>query len=412
MILPLPVPILVHFIAALLLAWIANWIGLISWRRAVNAHWTERARLLWPVRFTAGINLILIPLILENVHQFWFPETANWSLPDVIASFLGATLGRYPLDREIFPHLKFEKWREQVIAGWGLRFGILAGFLPAVALMPVDAGWGILAVAGGYLAFHFAVMWGLFLVVLRLVKVLKPAGPRLQGIVDETSARMNVKVRKTWQLGGLQANAFAFPTTHELLFTNRLLEICGDAEVAAICSHELGHLQEPPRILAARLITTLAVFPVIFVNPLSQHFGTAGLLVMIAGMLVIAIFARKLSLGLEKRADKIAVADQAAEGLYAAALQKLYRENQAPAVNAAKRHTHPHLFDRMVAAGVTPDFPRPNRPKKLTWVAYGYIGLLVIFLGRVASKDSAFLSNMENPPAWFHPFTKTPAAAE
>jgi hypothetical protein len=69
-------------------------------------------------------------------------------------------------------------------------------------------------------------------------------------------------------------------------------------------------------------------------------------------------------------------------GIYACALEKLYRENQSPAVNASKRATHPHLYDRMIAAGITPDFPRPARPKRLTiigWILV--IAFAVLFLG-------------------------------
>jgi len=60
------------------------------------------------------------------------------------------------------------------------------------------------------------------------------------------------------------------------------------------------------------------------------------------------------------------------ESVYAPALEKLYRENQLPAVNINDRQTHPHLYDRMLAAGITPNYPRPGRPKKMTWVGTVY----------------------------------------
>jgi hypothetical protein len=28
---------------------------------------------------------------------------------------------------------------------------------------------------------------------------------------------------------------------------------------------------------------------------------------------------------------------------------------------------HPHLYDRMLAAGVTPDYPRPQPPGRMAW---------------------------------------------
>ena len=69
------------------------------------------------------------------------------------------------------------------------------------------------------------------------------------------------------------------------------------------------------------------------------------------------------------------------ESVYAPALEKLYRENQLPAVNINDRQTHPHLYDRMLAAGISPDYPRPRRPKKMTTVGIAYVSGLGILLG-------------------------------
>ena len=40
---------------------------------------------------------------------------------------------------------------------------------------------------------------------------------------------------------------------------------------------------------------------------------------------------------------------------------KLHEANAAPAVMSGKQ-THPHLYDRLLAAGIQPDFPRPDPP--------------------------------------------------
>jgi hypothetical protein len=73
---------------------------------------------------------------------------------------------------------------------------------------------------------------------------------------------------------------------------------------------------------------------------------------------------------MEKRADAMAFQEQAKEGVYARALEQLYRANQMPAVNAKNKQTHPHLYDRLVAAGVAPDYPRPAKPRRMTWVGW------------------------------------------
>src|SRR5207249_9576995 len=48
-------------------------------------------------------------------------------------------------------------------------------------------------------------------------------------------------------------------------------------------------------------------------------------------------------------------------GRYARALEKLHRLNLMPAVTSGSG-VHPSLYDRMIAAGVTPDYRRPVAP--------------------------------------------------
>lgn len=84
-------------------------------------------------------------------------------------------------------------------------------------------------------------------------------------------------------------------------------------------------------------------------------------------------FTRSLSQRMERRADELAFKQQLNEGVYARALEKLYRENQSPAVQVDDRQTHPHLYDRMLAAGITPDFPRPARPQRLTLMGWAFL---------------------------------------
>jgi hypothetical protein len=46
---------------------------------------------------------------------------------------------------------------------------------------------------------------------------------------------------------------------------------------------------------------------------------------------------------------------------------RLYEDGLLPAVTAKNRTTHPHLYDRMLAAGVTPDIPRPVAASFMVW---------------------------------------------
>jgi hypothetical protein len=104
-------------------------------------------------------------------------------------------------------------------------------------------------------------------------------------------------------------------------------------------------------------------------------------------MLPMLRFVKWLSQRMEKRADELALKEQINEGVYARALEKLYRENLSPAVNVNNRQTHPHLYDRMIAAGITPDFPRPARPKRLTLIGWAFIFAFGLFIALTFAYD-------------------------
>jgi Zn-dependent protease with chaperone function len=137
------------------------------------------------------------------------------------------------------------------------------------------------------------------------------------------------------------------------LLSERLLEICSAEETAAICYHEVEHLTEGKATMAGRVLGSLYIFPLLFFTPVFHAWGP-GVLLLPVLVWLLARFSRRHSLRLENRADSAALASQAEEGAYARALEKLYRENQLPAVNINDRQTHPHLYDRLLAAGVTP----------------------------------------------------------
>lgn len=372
--------LIVHFVAAAALALLANHLGLIPWRRAAEAHWTERARLLWPVRFTASANVLRLPLTVFLLHRAIAPEIHLHWLAVIAAAFLGALIGCHPYERELFPELGFRSWWHHVLAGWGYRilfFGITAG---AYACMPYGFDWTVAAIAGGYLVLHFWLQFGLLVRYLRWVGFLKPPDPRLTRIVEASAGQAAVPAPRTWLMEGVHAQAFALPMTQELLFSRRLLEICTEEEAQAVCAHEIAHLRESRATLAGRLVGSLWLFPLIFIKPLIAKFGLVGVLLPPLGVIGMIRFAHWLSLRMERRADEAATSQQASEGVYARALEKLYRHSHLPAVNTSKRSTHPHLYDRLLAAGITPEYPRPAAPRSSTWVGRLYVLAMVVAL--------------------------------
>lgn len=368
------------FVGAAVLAAGLNWLASAAWRRSAERHWTERARLLYPARVSAVMQLFLLPANVVAGTRLVLPGIPLAAVG--IAALLGALLGSYPMDRRLFPELNWRSWLALLAVNWLVMLLPWLAILLAIVFMPDEfgpAGW---ALAGGVLLLNLAFSAGLGFRVLCWLGVLEPAGERLAGIVREVATRMGVPVRAVWEFDSPVSNAMALPVTRELIFTRKLLALHPDAEVAAICAHELGHLGESRWVLAGRILTSLALLPLVFLNPVTRQAGLRGALTLAAVSIALWWLRLRLSRRMERRADGIAAGQAEEPALYARALERLYQANQMPAVLPRRSsRTHPDLYDRMTAAGVTPEFPRPAPPKRRAWTGWvlivSFFGLLV-----------------------------------
>ena len=370
-----------HFVAAAVLTALSNHLALIPWRRARGAHWTERARLLWPVRASVSSNIVFLPGVLYLLADVVLPEKHGYWLSDGLAALGGGFLACYFYEREVFGHKNFANWFSETLPGLGLRALFWAGLIVSIFLMPRQLGWAAALISLGYLALYLGLQWGGFVYYLRWVKFLVPAPEHLIQLVHEAQRRTPATIKAVWLMKGIHPLAYALPVTAELLISERLLELCNDNEVGAILDHELAHLTESKLTLAGRLLTGLVLFPCIFLKPGFAAFGPAGVLMPVVGIMLLVYAGRALSVRLEKKADQAAHHREFEGGLYARALEKLYQANQLPATNPAGA-THPNLYDRMLAAGLTPDYERPRVPLKQTRVALAYavaFGVLAMF---------------------------------
>ena len=361
------------------ITWLLNHLALLPFRKAKGAHWTERARLLWPARIAAKATLWLLPAdLVLGQRLLWFGSVPPWPLA-ALAAWLGTVVATYPFDREIFPWLTLRAWAHQVLAGWSIRFTIWVVFFGIVALMPKEFDGRTWALACVFpVAFAVWVRGGLVW-SCRMLRLLHPASDRLLAVATEVSEQMRVPFRGVWLFRSPGAVAFALPFTGDLLFSDRLLELHPDTEVAAICAHELGHLGESRLMLVGRLAGVLFYLPLLFIKPVACTWGPAGVL-FLAGLSGFFIYcSRRLNLRLEKRADKIAKANEADEGAYARALARLHEENLVPAVLPRQR-THPDLYDRLLSAGVVPDYPRPEKPTAQTLRVFVFSVLLGVLM--------------------------------
>jgi len=364
------------------LTFVTNWLALIPWRKTRNQHWTERARAYYPVRIAATSNIWVVPALLTITTPLFWPEVSPHWMLIVVVTIVGAILGTIPMDREVFSRIPFNDLLRQVALGWLTQFFVWFGFLALIAFMPNRFSLNAMVLAA--VAIVLGVVWihdGAIRVARKLGMLLPPP-PRLQKIVDDTAARMGVEVRDVLLMRVSLAQAFAMPHSRRLLFTERLMDLLSDAEIAAVCTHELAHLTEAPSEYYKRYVVWMTFVPWVFVKPMAHTFGALGVLVLLLTTILAPLVYRRVSHKLEVRADRIAHTNEPDAGTYARALARLYEDNLAPAVQARDHATHPHLYDRLIAAGMPPDYPRPAAAKSMAWhgrLFAGAIGLVAAF---------------------------------
>jgi Zn-dependent protease with chaperone function len=367
----IPLLIVGSFGGAFLVSAGLNWLALIPWRRSMGRHWTERARLLYPARRSARLNLFLIVVVALVTTSAMAPGLNV--LVTVIPSYLGALWSGYFVSCEIFPDMTFTKWLRFIVVVAVLVFGTVLLILLIGSQMPEDFGLLTWLFAAGTLSLVLMLQFGGNVWLLKQLRLLKAAPAGLQALIREVSEKMRTPVRRAWVIDVIISNALALPATRQLVFTEKLLRTHPDEEIKAVCAHELGHLNEPRRVLLTRVAAGVSLFPLVFIRPFTsiQALGPYGFLILLVPVIVSVVVVKRLSRRMEKRADRIAIEHQADPAVYARALERLYQTNQMPAVMPSRMvRPHPDLYDRMLEAGVTPDFPKPLPPKKLSWTTY------------------------------------------
>jgi len=375
----------VAFVAIAIVSGAANWLVLGLWRRTAGQHWTERARALYRARCVCGLNngLLIGCAIVVGINKT--SDSFPWHTLSgaFVGAFLGAVAGTFPLQRAVFPSRTVRSWIAAVAVGLSFKLVGAGLFIGCVLAMPRHFGAKAWMIAGGWMALQLALDFGVWLRLMRLMRLVRPPSDRLTRIVAEASRRTGIIVRAVWELPSPECQAIAFIMTRNMAFTRGLMEHLSDAEIESICLHELAHLAEPQRtVWLFRLLALLPQLPILFTIPAVAHFGASApwaLLCLFYGLVFASVRLRRR---MELHADRMAATEAPDPAIYARALEKICEANQTPAVLGGRfQRTHADLYDRMASAGVTPDYPRPKKPGRYHWSS---AALLILVAATVA----------------------------
>jgi hypothetical protein len=212
------------------------------------------------------------------------------------------------------------------------------------------------------LVVFFGLGGGLF--VLRWLRLARPLDEAvLAKAGHDSSVRPTMGVRIDLPM----ANAIAFPWTGCVAVTERAMSVLNEEELVCVLRHEIAHLNESIRTKVRRLAPLALLFALATQRWIGAAFGRGTAYAILGSFLALTLIGRRNARRAEERADRHAIADGSA-AVYARTLERIYRANLAPATTR-RWAVHPSLYDRMVAAGVQPDFPRPSAPAHVGFVS-------------------------------------------
>jgi Zn-dependent protease with chaperone function len=364
-----------------------------------DEHWTARARRVAPARtvamlatgFAVGVSAALASLQVGAL--FPRPEAAG-ALAAAGAAWLGGSAASWlVLNRYAAKPAGFFAYARNQAA-------FLAVVLPHLALLvalgatlySLESLRAPLAIAGVVLWIGLSIVGGV--PVARLLRRIHPASPKLAAAVARAAAKTGRAPRSVEELELPIANAFALPTIQAIYFTRHAVEALTEDEIEAVAAHELGHLGEPRAVVRARVAAGLALLPVAFLPVTAEWLGWLGALAATCAVLAaIVLPMRRLQQRMEVRADRVAACADAGSASLARGLERIYALNLLPAVGA-RDGIHPDLYDRMLASGIEPDFPRPHGPSQIRFLVgtcAAAAGLLCMGLVNVRPESSLAL---------------------
>ncbi len=351
---------------------------------ARSGPWTERARHVHVARLGAAVAVLVLPAV-GGVASTAFVGPLS-AVPARAVTFLLAGGGAVAAIRlsSVVDRYVHGPSDEGLVRS---AFGVVISFAPLLALLGL--GWFAPSALNSWVMVPWLIavvivihLWLRAALLIVRTPLARDADARTSTIVDRAARSLSREVDRVIEFRTRQPNAFAFPWLNVLAFTTGLLDELDDDELEAITHHELAHLSESAGLTRLRQAQLYALVPIVATRPLLGTVGIVGPVAALVLFVAMTQIIRRRSVAAEHASDSAAVEAIHRSEVYARALETTYRVGLIPAV--LRRSTHGQLHERLLAAGVEPDFDPPAPPPRWRGVA--------MLLATVAVLTAALLS--------------------
>jgi Zn-dependent protease with chaperone function len=340
-----------------------------GWRQF---SWPQQARLAQPARMATVINILILSQVLIPASVIYFdllgfaPPTA-WLVTVDLFALLGA-VGTALFMAWLMSPRRRPVWRWVIGCASALLFGypntlVYTAMCLAIYLLPASVLMLVMILIFGAMGMVFAA-WGGGIWVARALGLARPALPRAVNAANWAGERVGVRVTAVYELLWPRVMVDSFSFSGYLVVTEAAAELLSDDELLGLSVREISFFKQPWLAGMLRVLDSTIIFFLLACVAISQILGRQALLFGVIAGWVLAILMRPLSRRAQIRAD--ALAAQAAIDPRDAlrALERQYELNLTPVVAISASSRDAHLYDRMVAAGIAPVYPRPQPPSK------------------------------------------------
>ncbi len=331
--------------------------------RLTDAHWTVRAREFHHLRQWVGGTTFSIALLAWFASSrspnalAWISTSVRCLLCLAAAGIAASIVLRIASNRYVPAAQSGRNAASRVLSQLGFRWlpivpMIVVGLtLPEHPDVPRIVGAVLLSLCGIVLSFGAN------------ISVLGWFGLAQRVELAELRVSADFPFRRVWVVDLPLANAFALPISKQVVVTRSMCELLTPGELTAVLRHESSHLQRFGLLHGSAVVMVIAAQLLGWSAPIAARFGEWVPTALWVGLFVGAAQRRRLSQREEDEADRHAASAPGAEQDTARALEKLYAASLIPAVQS-RRAAHADLYDRMLAAGVAPAWPKPEPPSR------------------------------------------------